>query len=343
MLLSLFRFYSNRLLKTQFEDLSNELIYEIFDYFHYFYVYERFSKLNLRFQLLFIKSSLPLKINLSFISKSSLQNRYNSIIQTNQNRIISLNISKYFSLNSFPFLQSLTIQQIESSQIFSIINQLNHLPNLSSLKISSLDYFQNENLIYLAIFQLPKLKFCQLTFPSGGQRVPLPTSVNQCSTLERLIINGHCRLDQLISILSYLPNLQYLTCEYLYGSEWIEIVKIPESLISVCFTVYRMSFNEFKLLLSKIGLKLKRLRIRIFNNESFFHAEQWEELISNFMPCLWKFDLQYNSIINDIFEKDEIKRFNTKFWIERKWVFDHYYYEYEDSYYINFFSVVPYR
>ncbi|CAF4437745.1 unnamed protein product, partial [Rotaria sp. Silwood2] len=211
-----------KLLITTFEDLSNELIYEIFDYFDYFFIYEIFSKFNLRFQSLSINSSLVLKINLSLTSKSIFQNYYKSIINPNIKRIISLNITKYFldyfSINLFSSLQCLIIYQIQSDKICQLINHLNCLPNFSSVSLYSSDYFENENSIYLSIFRLSKLKFCKLTFPSGGQRIPLPLATDQCQTLERLILNGQVRLDQLISILSYAPKLYHLSCEYLYGS-----------------------------------------------------------------------------------------------------------------------------
>ncbi|CAM4966140.1 unnamed protein product [Rotaria socialis] len=342
--------HKTKLLKTQFEDLSNELIYEIFDYFDYFYIYEIFSKLNLRFQSLLIDTSLRLKIKLSSISKSILQNQYKSIIYTRRSQIISLNISKYFleyfPLNLFPSLQCLTIQQIQFYQILLLINHLNCLANFSSLTIQTSDYFQDENSIYLAIFRLAKLKFCKLTFPSGGQRIPLPLAIDQCQTLECLVLNGHCRLDQLISILSYVPKLHRLACEQLSGSEYIDITRIPENLTSISLTPYRISFNELKLLLtSKISFKLKKLRIKIFNNETFFHAEQWEELILNYMPCLHSFDLQYTGLIDECCQLNLIAPFHSKFWIDRQWSFDYYYHSYgcDDLNYLTFFSIVSYR
>ncbi|CAF2463979.1 unnamed protein product [Rotaria sp. Silwood2] len=338
-----------KLLITTFEDLSNELIYEIFDYFDYFFIYEIFSKFNLRFQSLSINSSLVLKINLSLTSKSIFQNYYKSIINPNIKRIISLNITKYFldyfSINLFSSLQCLIIYQIQSDKICQLINHLNCLPNFSSVSLYSSDYFENENSIYLSIFRLSKLKFCKLTFPSGGQRIPLPLATDQCQTLERLILNGHVRLDQLISILSYAPKLYHLSCEYLYGSECTEtdIIRIPVNLRSICLNLYRVSFNELKLFLSKISFQLKKLRIKKFNDENFLNAEQWEELIINSMPCLCVFDLQYTGLIDDNLRQNFIERFCSKFWIERNWLFDYYYYKDENSYYLNFFSIVPYR
>lgn len=344
---------SHRLLRTQFEDLSNELIYEIFDYFDYFFIDEIFAKLNRRFQSLFMNLSLPLNVNLSLISKSTFQHHHKSIIDANIKQIISLKTDKYFlefcTINLFLSLQALTIHQMNSDKIIPLITHLNYLSNFSSLSIYSSDYFQNENSIYLSIFSLSKLKFCKLTFPPGGERIPLPIATNPCETLERLILNGHCRLDQLISILSYLPNLNHLSCEYLYGSGCteLEIIRIPFNLKTICFTLYRMTFNELRSFLSQICFRLKKLRIKVFNDDNYVQAEQWEELILTCMPNLCTFDLQYTSLIHDDDDSYEvlINRFSSHFWQERKWHFDYYYYYHaeESSRYLNFFSMVPYR
>ncbi|CAF5129038.1 unnamed protein product, partial [Rotaria sp. Silwood1] len=80
--------------------------------------------------------------------------------------------------------QFLIIYERESNKISLLINYLHSLSNFSSLSIYSSDYFRNENSIYLSIFSLLKLKFCKLTCPSGGERIPLPLAINSCQILE---------------------------------------------------------------------------------------------------------------------------------------------------------------
>ena len=175
--------------------------------------------------------------------------------------------------------------------------------------------------------------------------MPLSFAINQCQTLEHLIINGRCRLDQLISILSYVPKLRHLSCQHLYDCEYseIDLSRLSSNLTSICLTLYRISFKELKLFLSKISSHLRKLRIRRFNDKTYFHAEQWKELILNFMPCLHIFDFQCSILIDDHSHYKLIEQFFSQFWIERNWSFNYYYYTNENSYYLHFISIIPYR
>ncbi|CAF4843958.1 unnamed protein product [Rotaria sp. Silwood2] len=64
---------SSRQSVTLIEDLSNEIFYEIFNHLYVYYVYKAFYNLNIRLQNLLTNSTLPLKINVSSISKSIFQ------------------------------------------------------------------------------------------------------------------------------------------------------------------------------------------------------------------------------------------------------------------------------
>lgn len=336
----------SRLISTRFEDLSNELIYEIFDYFDHLFLHEIFSKLNSRFQSLFSQSSLPWKIHFPLTSKTLFRSRCESFIRPNLSRIISLNICKYFldffSIDRFLSLHSLIIDSIASEKISSVIQQLTALPRFTSLSIRSRDYFQDENATYLSIFHLTNLQFCKLTFPSGGERIPLPVSLHSYSSLRTLILHGHCRLDQLTSILSYTSQLQRLSCQHLYGSGSSEM-NFSSALTCIYLILYRITFEELKGFLSKIGSSLKKLRIEKSNDENYFHAEQWEDLIENSMPNLSSVHFDYSLMINDDFDRRLVNRFSSKFWIDRRYFFDHYYYKKDGVDYLNFFSITSYR
>ncbi|CAF4272180.1 unnamed protein product, partial [Adineta steineri] len=84
-----FRINSSTKSVSYFEDLSNDIIYEIFEYFDFDYIYETFSNLNQRFVNLIINSNLPIKINISSISKPIFQRYYTDIIIPYRHRIKS--------------------------------------------------------------------------------------------------------------------------------------------------------------------------------------------------------------------------------------------------------------
>jgi hypothetical protein len=81
---------------THLEDLSNELFYEIFDFLDFDRVFEAFSNLNIRFENLLNDPVLPIRINLSFISKSTFQLYYEQIIIPYQHRITLRHLSIVF-------------------------------------------------------------------------------------------------------------------------------------------------------------------------------------------------------------------------------------------------------
>ena len=132
------------------EDLSNELIYEIFEFLDYFHVYKAFFNLNSRFQNLLTNSNLPIKIDLSSLSKSDLK-RYNAdLIEANVDRIGTFRISDPFmydfALSSFGKIfevgrvEMLILNNIESEYLEPLLKQLPSLPILSSLVIISSDH-----------------------------------------------------------------------------------------------------------------------------------------------------------------------------------------------------------
>ncbi|CAF1559813.1 unnamed protein product, partial [Rotaria sordida] len=119
---------------TRFQDLSNEVLCDVFEYLDMYDIYQGFFNLNNRFYCLLINSCLPLKINGSNISKSKLRSYHNDIIIPNQHRINIIRLSNpciidiFFSpehfIVQFIRLETLILENIKSKYLENILNRL---------------------------------------------------------------------------------------------------------------------------------------------------------------------------------------------------------------------------
>ncbi|CAF1416698.1 unnamed protein product [Rotaria sordida] len=85
-----------QLIKSFFEDLPNEILYEIFEYLDLYHVYDVFFDLNQRFQTLFLNSTIPIKINIPTVFKSNVEGYYEKMIIRNKHRINILRLLNPF-------------------------------------------------------------------------------------------------------------------------------------------------------------------------------------------------------------------------------------------------------
>jgi hypothetical protein len=191
---------------THFEDLSNELVYEIFDFLDVYHIYNAFFQLNQRFKNLLIHSDFSMKINISLMSKSKFVEYYSYLIKTNQHRIISLRLSDLFLVNmilspprvisKFLRLETLILDQIESKHLEIILQYALSLPNISSLTIGCTDYVDDSSNIYYQIFRLCRLKYCQISGLTIGNSKLLPNLNNQyspiCQRRQRSLCHANC-------------------------------------------------------------------------------------------------------------------------------------------------------
>jgi hypothetical protein len=203
-----------------FEDFSNELFYEIFDFLDVYHVYQAFCDLNLRFQRL-INSTLPLKINISScISKSTFQHYYTYIIIPNKHRIQSLYLSNTFIVDLFfsPVriasklirLDTLIFDNIKSKYLPNILNYLVSLSNLPSLVIIPLDLIHKSNDLCRQIFRLPALTYCKLSLEGDAESEPLTMATDEISPIKQLVVTKTVHLNELPALLSYVPQLRRL-------------------------------------------------------------------------------------------------------------------------------------
>ncbi|CAF1586584.1 unnamed protein product, partial [Adineta steineri] len=246
---------------TTFEDLSNELLYEIFDYLIDYHAFQAFCYLNNRFQNLFLHSNFPIKINIREISKSEFEYYLKHIIKPCTKRIKLFRVSNPCidpCLLLFPLMKHLTqlttliLNKIEANYIEPIVNHLSSLPVLSSLTMISINKLIKKNNIYYKLFRLSKLKYCQISIGLLQCPKSLLAATNEFSAIEYLIINNGISIDPLIIILSYVPQLRRLSIHYLTESKYNRIKKDSINLnylTNVSIRLLCVPFNQFETLM----------------------------------------------------------------------------------------------
>jgi hypothetical protein len=319
------------------EELSNEIFYEIFDYLDGCDIHKAFSSLNIRFQNLLTKSLLPLKIYLSSKSQSTLEHRCRQVIIPNKHRLLSLHleddslINDFFDLcridSSFNRLESVALSEVNTHRLPVILFYLNSLPRLSSLIIRlEEDYYYDLSDIYRLIFRFPYLKYNKLSVSDYNESdISIPMSINEKpSTIERLVINFPCTVNELTSILFHTPFLQRLTCEQLVemddlneNGDRLGLVHLTHMSVDSC----NIEFDEFKRFIKKISSHLRMLRLTTFWSPTYLDANRWEHLIKKHMPHLCEFHLDNHMFDDETAPQNHeaINQFTSSFWMEKEW------------------------
>ncbi len=335
---------------THFEDLSNDLIYEIFEYIDAYHIYEGFFNLNTRFQNLLINSTVPIKINISSLSKSTFQSYYTHFIMPNKHRIKSLHLSNPFTIDFFfsstedilkcSRLETLILHNIEPKCLENLLLRLISSPNLSSLVVC-FGYDSNKNTLYNLILQLPVLKYCKIflndiefgmVFRDARKSIlPLPFSTNKFSPIEHLVINDSCGFNEIIPILSYVPQLRRLSINYLsevYNQKTEISPIVLNNLTHLSLTMGSLRFDQFEQFIKNLFNALQVLHITTKYHTAYLDADRWEQLILSHMPHLKIFDFHHTDemLFVDKYEgiyQSLLKKFTSSFWSERQWFFVH--------------------
>ncbi|CAF0894955.1 unnamed protein product [Adineta steineri] len=335
---------------TRFEDLSNEILLEIFDYVDGCGIYKSFHNLNSRFQQCLISSSVLFKIKLCSETISNFEECCETVIIPNQHHVLSLDIKdgifvnnffKYCIVNaSFHNLQSIILRDILIELVVVPLFHLRLLPNLLSLTlICQLLFPKDISNIYRLIFSLPTLKYNKISLEELNYEyddineinISLPVGIpnQQFSTIEYFVINHECAFDELIFILCHTPQLRHLICGNLLQTEQnVEDEQIPtlsylkHIRIDCCY----LDFNDFERFIKKVSPQLQRLRIKPNFNKAYLDADRWERLITNYIPHLDTLICncyQHNFIIyEDRSLHLIINQFSSPFWVNKGWIFE---------------------
>ena len=170
------------------EDLSNEILCEIFDYLCGYLLYNAFSYLNFRFEQILHCPSVLFKSHFCLFESTLMMNRFKEIMNLNRHQIYSISINflledsdccfSWFSFDSsFDRLQSISFKDIQPDTIISLLNNLSLLPKLLSLTIKTSNVKEKINDIYRLIFLLPKLKYYRCSISDTHHSITLPMCI----------------------------------------------------------------------------------------------------------------------------------------------------------------------
>ncbi|CAF3577991.1 unnamed protein product [Rotaria sp. Silwood1] len=348
---------------NHFEQIPNELIYEIFDFLDISHVYNAFSNLNTRFENLLTNSSFCFNINISSMSKSTFEHYYTNIINPNKHRIKLLHLSNPFTVDrifspvrialKFIRLETLIFDNIQSKYLPNILHHFISLPNLRCLILISIDSVRNLNNIYYQIFRLPTLKYCKLSLKEHVESQLLPMATDTISPIEHLVITNTIYFYELLTLLSYVPQLRRLSIHCLDGSRKKQTISwstILNYLTHISLNIKNITSDQLESMFKNLFHQLQVLHISTSYDETYLNASQWEKWILSYMSNLHIFDFQYiNSIQNaasdnnQLIYDDVIKQFSSLFWSERKWFFAYHFYRKEYRDHVIFYSTDPYR
>ncbi|CAF1073404.1 unnamed protein product [Adineta ricciae] len=285
-----------------FEDFCSELIYEIFDYLDTYDVYQGFFYLNERFRNLCAHLHLVVQVDVLSTSKSVLQPYYDDFIAPNKHHIRSLHLLDLLAVDLFVssptidisqclHLRQLVLCEIDAEHLANLLVDLISLNHLTSLSIH-VGCDTNKLNIYQSIFHLPALKHCQLQFEENSSLDSLPMSSNLSSPIEYFIINDNYDLNEVLTILSYVPELKRLSVRYECVSH------MPEILLFAAFFNDRRRMLVMSDRLSHVNVK-KFIKIHAANIKVLHISSVWpgiltdreEKHIQSFIPNLTAWDL----------------------------------------------------
>ncbi|CAF3840774.1 unnamed protein product [Rotaria sp. Silwood1] len=293
--------------KSHFEDLANEIIYEIFEYLDVYHIYQGFFYLNIRFQNLLINTNLPIQINIPTMSKINFEHYYQNMIKPNKHRINLLRLSHPFTVDiifspsrlilQFLQLETLILDNIDAKYLHNILKHSILLPKLYSLVLTPIDYVQD---------------------PIDFKR----------SSIEYLVINSRFPFDSLNDFFFCLPNLRYLSINCLVGSRYSDIHYYPivlKYLNHVSMKLDYINFNLLEKLIKRFFHHVEILRLTTQFYQTYLNAKRWQKVIQTYMPNLRIFDIHHEDSIQDnhILYHNLMEEFNSLFWIERQWFFTH--------------------
>ncbi|CAF3018363.1 unnamed protein product [Rotaria sp. Silwood2] len=128
------------------------------------------------------------------------------------------------------------------------------------------------------------LFYSSITFPIANDQ--------QFGPIESLIIEHSCTLNDLISLISYTPQLHHLAVykpDKNDPNAQIFLLINLSNVKSIHLDMYQITVNELEIFLTKISSNLKILSINCSNDITFLDDHRWKSLVSHNFLQLEKF------------------------------------------------------
>lgn len=345
-----------------FESLANELILDIFEYFHTIDLFHTFSQLNLRFYTLLIQHHHGYHLNFQSISKGNFDIICQQHLPFIIDQILSLNLSdddetpilpklflSYgFTLDQFIRLKSLTLNHIHSFDIITqIINQCQSLLNLTHLNLIKCCLYRKDQTItsYLLnnIWKLSKLRHCHLSniYPISNLISTIKTTSK--SIINLLFDNIYCDINDLLNLFEHTPHLQRFHTTL---SSFIDQNQSFDNEISSLISLKLYNLNSISsLMILQYMPNLHSLTIKSTN--ICLNGYEWETIIHDYLPNLKRFQFKMEFLFpNQNFIEQQIneliKTFQTSFWIDKYQWFIQCYYTIRNQLKITILHTLPY-
>lgn len=330
------------------------MFHEIFAHLYGCRIYEAFSKLNSRFEQLLHSSSLLLRIGVRFSNNNDLSDVDKHIMRFHRHQISSIYFNITYLRHEFDifFPINSTLERLESIvlqySVFDIsrpaLHELTRLPRLFLLIIDVDHDVVDLATLYRIVFTLPVLKYYKCKIKRHDDSVShLITTEKQFSSIEHLVIDYHCQLEELASIISHTPRLRRLSYVHPHDSLSKTEMIFPIALANLKQLSLRMSqmkFNQFQSLINEIHFQVEIFSFTTDSNDlNYLDASRWEILILNQFRHLQEFYLTcrgieypFNRYGISLHQRNE---FTSPFWTGRPWLFQAKLYEDHIRFYIH--------
>jgi hypothetical protein len=232
--------------------------------------------------------------------------------------LLSINCALLFNR-----LESIVLDKIHCNIIIPLLWNLTNLPRLFSLKIDVSHIVINFTELYSLILNLPVLKYIKVSASGLVSSLDLPYNTDKFSPIEQLIMHSPCKVNELLTIISYTPHLSHLTCNYLQAIRPIRMTLLlnTSNLKYFFLNDCHLKFDQFEILIKNLFSQIQVLRLVISSQSLYIDPDRWERLILQYMPHLRILNLKYSEIDLSTLRAYHyrLSRFISSFWAHRKW------------------------